>query len=102
MAKVDISPGNCATNIGKPVAGEAANNEPAALQPCLRPDSIRMRKRDLPLGTSHPGLISPVRILRMALCFLAVISAVARGDSFAPTGVDPDPPPRRAAPVVPA
>jgi hypothetical protein len=32
----------------------------------------------------------------MAVCFLAVINGVARGDGYAPTRVDPDPPPRRA------
>lgn len=37
----------------------------------------------------------------MSLCFLAVIIGVARGDDFAPTKVDPDPPPRRAAPALP-
>jgi hypothetical protein len=98
MAKFDISPGSCATNIVKPVGLPKANNEPAPLQPCLRSDSIRMRKRDLPLGTPHPGLISPVRTLRRSLCFLAVINGVASGDEFTPTKVDPDPPARRGVP----
>jgi hypothetical protein len=67
-----------------------------------------MRERDLPLGTLHPGLISPVRILRMSACFLAVIAGSANADpqssqpGFTPTKVDPDPPPRQAPPAVPA
>ena len=63
-----------------------------------------MRERDLPVGTVHPGLVSPVRILRICACFLGVtagFSSLARADNFTPTKVDPDPPPRRSAPVVP-
>jgi hypothetical protein len=37
----------------------------------------------------------------MSACFLAVISATAHADHFAPTTVEPDPPPRRAQPAVP-
>ena len=63
-----------------------------------------MRERDLPVGTVHPGLVSPVRILRILACFLAVTascSSLARADNFTPTKVDPDPPPRRSPPAVP-
>lgn len=61
-----------------------------------------MRARDLRLGTLHPGLISPVRILRICAVFLTLLAHSAYADSFAPTRVDPDPPPRRASPAVPA
>jgi hypothetical protein len=39
--------------------------------------------------------------LRILLCFLGVTSGVAYADDFAPTRIDPDPPPRRAVPAVP-
>lgn len=61
-----------------------------------------MRDRDLRLGTLHPGLVSPVRILRICAVFLTLLAHSAYGDSFAPTRVDPDPPPRRAPPALPA
>jgi hypothetical protein len=41
----------------------------------------------------------------MSACFLAVLiqlAPLARADNFTPTTVDPDPPPRRAQPAVPA
>src|SRR5690606_37919161 len=102
MAKLDISPGNCATNISEPVGLPKANNEPAPLHPCLRFDSIRRRVRDLRLGTLHPGLTSPVRILRICAVFLTLLAHSAYADSFEPTRIDPDPSPRRASPAVPA
>lgn len=102
MARFDMSPGNCATNIAKPVGLLKASNEPAPLQPCLRSDSIRMRARDLRLGTLPPGFVSPVRILRILACLLPLFDSIAHADGFAPTQVDPDPPSRRAPAAVPA
>jgi hypothetical protein len=61
-----------------------------------------MRERDLLLGTIHLGLSSPVRILRMSLCFLVLLATAAQAEGFAPTKVDPDPPPRRVPAGVPA
>jgi hypothetical protein len=59
-----------------------------------------MRDGDLRLGTVHPGLGSPVRILRISAAFLAVIAGTAQADAFEPTQVDPDPPARRASPAL--
>lgn len=61
-----------------------------------------MRHRDLRLGTFHPGLISPVRFLRIFAWFLAVTTAHAHADGLSPTRVDPDPPPRKTPAAVPA
>jgi hypothetical protein len=40
--------------------------------------------------------------LRIFACFLVVIAANAHAEGFAPTRVDPDPPPRKTPAVVPA
>lgn len=56
------------------------------------------------MGTVHPGLVSPVRILRILACFLVVTTtsaSLSRADNFTPTKIDPDPPPRRSPPAVP-
>jgi hypothetical protein len=60
-----------------------------------------MRVGDLRLGTVHPGLGSPVRILRISAALLAVIAGTAHADAFEPTQLDPDPPARRAPPSLP-
>lgn len=59
-----------------------------------------MHERNLRLGTVHPGLESPVRILRISLCLLGVIAASARADGNAPAQIVPDPPARSAPPAV--
>ncbi|HEY5950928.1 MAG TPA: hypothetical protein VIV40_35795 [Kofleriaceae bacterium] len=40
--------------------------------------------------------------MRISACFLAVITSISHAQAFAPTKVDPDPPPRPAQPAVPA
>ena len=52
------------------------------------------------MATVHPGLISPVGILRILAFCLAFSTNLAHSDEFVPTRVEPDPPPRRAPTVV--
>ena len=46
-------------------------------------------------------MLSPVRTLRITLCFLCVITGTAAADAYVPTQIDPDPPARRAPAAVP-
>ena len=48
------------------------------------------------MATAHPGLISPVRLLRILAFSLVLCSSLAHSEDFVPTKVDPDPPGRRA------
>src|ERR1051325_5654947 len=96
MAKFDISRGNGATNIGEPDVAQEANNEPAPLQPCLRFDSIRMRRADVAVVPKGLGRGRPAWWAFMSLLLLGFCTSFAHADpaATAPTTIDPDPPSR--------